>query len=114
MHSQKLDAIILAMAGLIRMDMVTGQNITPHITPLAPEIMLPAASQGIIAATCHANNIALHTALYPLSHLLTLDELLAERALLRHLGGSCHTAIGVLTQFQHRTMNDKKRVMPGQ
>ncbi len=112
MHSQKLDAIILAMAGLLRMDMVTGQNMTPNVMPLDPKIMLPAASQGIIAATCHTDNIALHTALYPLSHALTLDELLAERALLRCLGGSCHTAIGVLTQFQHRTMNDKKRMMP--
>ncbi len=108
MHSEKLDAIILAMAGLLRMDMVQSCN----AMPLPAEIMLPAASQGIIAATCHADNIALHTALYPLSHALTLDELLAERALLRHLNGSCHTAIGVFTQFNHRTMNDKKRVMP--
>ncbi|MCH9852192.1 MAG: hydroxymethylbilane synthase [Alphaproteobacteria bacterium] len=108
MHSEKLDAIILAMAGLIRMDMVQ----TCNAIALPAEIMLPAASQGIIAATCHADNIALHTALYPLSDALTLDELLAERALLRHLDGSCHTAIGVFTQFRERTMNDSKRVMP--
>ncbi len=105
MHDLKLDAIMLAMAGLARMNIAQG-------TPIPADIMLPSAGQGIIVATCHAENQHLHQALYPLCHPLTLDELSAERALLRRLGGSCHTPVGVYSQFIKRSPNDEKRAMP--
>ncbi len=50
--------------------------------------------------------------LYPLSHQISLDCLHAERALLRRLGGSCRTPIGVNSVFQSRSVNDHKRNMP--
>ena len=105
LHSEKLDAIMLANAGLQRLGLQQG-------VPIDANIMLPAAGQGSIVATIHADNKALHQLLYPLSHPLSLDRLNAERALLRQLGGSCRTPIGVNSVFQHRSMNDRKRNMP--
>ncbi len=98
----RLDGIILACAGLNRLGI-------PRGTPLDPIKMLPAAGQGIIVATIHIQNQNLHHLLFPFCHQPTLDEFLSERALMRRLDGSCRTPIGVLTNFQSRNGNDKKR-----
>ena len=107
-NQNQFDAIILAVAGLERLDYLgnfQGEEFNNHL-------MLPSAGQGIIAAVTRRDAHDLHHMLYPLCHQPTLDALTAERALMRKLGGSCHSAIGVLCDIPPRNGNDQKRQMP--
>lgn len=87
----RYDAIILAMAGLRRLALDV-----PH-TPLDPAIMPPAAAQGALAIQIRdgdddrARAVALAIADLNCAH--AAAEVTAERAMLAHLDGSCHTPI---------------------
>ena len=87
----RYDAIILAMAGLRRLALDV-----PH-TPLDPAIMPPAAAQGALAIQVRDGDDdrarAVTTAIAGLNCPRTTAEVTAERALLAHLDGSCHTPI---------------------
>ncbi|MXP08660.1 hydroxymethylbilane synthase [Pseudoblastomonas halimionae] len=85
------DATLLAAAGLARL----GET---HVgTPLASEDFLPAPAQGIIAIECRRDDERARTALAAIDHRATHEQLLAERAFLEGLGGSCSSPIAVLT-----------------
>ena len=87
----RYDAIILAMAGLRRLALDV-----PH-TPLDPAIMPPAAAQGALAIQVRDGDDdrarAVTTAIAGLNCPRATAEVTAERALLAHLDGSCHTPI---------------------
>lgn len=88
------DAIILAMAGMKRL------NITADIHPIPEEVMLPSSAQGAIAVQAVAKDgsprrHAVVTALQALNHRQTSTEVMAERAVLAELGGTCHTPVAV-------------------
>jgi hydroxymethylbilane synthase len=86
------DATILAVAGLNRLGRAA--EITAY---LDPEAFPPAPAQGAIAIECRAGDTRTIGAVAPLNHAATVTAVIAERALLRELDGSCRTAIGVLT-----------------
>jgi hydroxymethylbilane synthase len=86
---QGLDAIILAQAGLERLGL--GSTITEV---LDPAWMLPAVGQGALGLECRADDAATRSLLGPLNDLPTRRAVLAERALLRGLGGGCLVPIG--------------------
>ncbi|PCH56156.1 MAG: hydroxymethylbilane synthase [Legionellales bacterium] len=82
------DAIILAVAGLLRL------NLESRITTVIDsEIMLPAVGQGALAIECHQDNSAIIELLKPLQHKISTQCITAERSMNRALGGSCHTPI---------------------
>ena len=87
----RYDAIILAMAGLRRLALDV-----PH-TPLDPAIMPPAAAQGALAIQVRDGDDdrarAVTTAIAGLNCPRAAAEVTAERAMLAHLDGSCHTPI---------------------
>ena len=89
------DATFLAMAGLNRLTLaheVAGI--------MAADVMVPAACQGIVAVTCHADD---HEALSMLRSLNDPETELcakAERAALATLDGSCRTAIGAFARIE--------------
>jgi hydroxymethylbilane synthase len=83
-------ATFLAAAGLERL----GQPATGQA--LDAQDWLPAPSQGAIAVECRTSDNATQTLISLLDHGPTRAEVMAERALLAALGGSCHSAIGVL------------------
>ena len=85
------DATLLAAAGLNRL----GEN--GRGQPLAAEHWLPAPGQGAIVVECRGSNAELISLLAAIDHAPSRAAVLAERALLAALGGSCHSAIGVLT-----------------
>jgi hydroxymethylbilane synthase len=78
------DAIVLAAAGLKRMEMHTRIR---HI--FTPAQMLPAAGQGALGIEIVQGDAALREALAPLAHMGTWLRVAAERAVSRALGGSC-------------------------
>ena len=89
LKDQDLDAIILAEAGLVRL----GQ--AARITEvLDASWMLPAVGQGALGLECRADDTETRTLLAALDHADTHAAVLAERALLRGLGGGCQVPIG--------------------
>jgi hydroxymethylbilane synthase len=89
LDEQDLDAIILAQAGLERL------GLSAHITEiLDPLWMLPAVGQGALGLECRSDDPATLTVLEFLNDAPTRQAVLAERALLRGLGGGCLVPIG--------------------
>jgi hydroxymethylbilane synthase len=89
LDEQGLGAIILAQAGLERL------GLSAHITEiLDPSWMLPAVGQGALGLECRADDAATRALLAPLDDGPTRRAVLAERALLRGLGGGCLVPIG--------------------
>jgi len=84
------DATFLAAAGLERL----GETGTGH--PLDPAHWLPAPAQGAIAIECRSDDARTRDWLAAIDHAPTRAEVIAERALLAALGGSCHSPVAVL------------------
>ncbi len=83
------DAIILATAGLVRLEM--GDRIRERITP---EEMLPAGGQGAVGIECRIDDESTRELLKPLHHTLTAERVMAERAMNKRLEGGCQVPIG--------------------
>ncbi|TMP72402.1 hydroxymethylbilane synthase [Pseudoalteromonas sp. S1609] len=89
LDSGQYDAIILAAAGLIRLEM--GERIRDFIEP---EVSLPANGQGAVGIECRINDSVTKALLAPLEHNETRIRVNAERAMNRHLEGGCQVPIG--------------------
>ncbi len=85
----ELDAIILAQAGLVRLGL---EHTITEI--LDPQWMLPAVGQGALGLECRSDDGPTGALLEPLNDPATRLAVLAERALLRGLGGGCQVPIG--------------------
>ncbi|MEC8516867.1 MAG: hydroxymethylbilane synthase [Pseudomonadota bacterium] len=94
----RFDAIVLALAGLRRLSIDV-----PHV-PLDLAMMPPAAAQGALAVQARSGagerDRAVAAVCGGLSCRQTLTEVTAERALLGHLDGSCHTPIAASARLQ--------------
>lgn len=88
------DATLLAMAGLNRLDQGDAG------TPLEADEWLPAPGQGAIAIECRGDDAATRALLAAIDDADSRIAVLAERALLAGLGGTCHSAIAVRTVQQ--------------
>ena len=86
------DATFLAAAGLQRL----GQQGTGH--PLPADEWLPAPAQGAILIECRADDASARAFLGALDDPASRADVMAERALLAGLGGSCHSPIAVWTR----------------
>lgn len=89
------DGIILAAAGLNRMDM---RDRIHEILPA--EISLHAVGQGALGIECREGDSDILALLSVLSHAPTTARCLAERAFLRELEGGCQVPIGVNTVLE--------------
>jgi len=88
-----LDATILAEAGLVRLGLA--EQITEI---LDPAWMFPAVGQGALALECRSDDARIRAILDRLNEPATKSAVLAERALLRGLGGGCQVPIGARSQ----------------
>ncbi len=82
------DAIILAAAGLIRLEF--GERIRAFI---APEQSLPAIGQGAVGIECRVDDPRVNDLIAPLHDLRTAICVRAERALNQRLEGGCQVPI---------------------
>lgn len=82
------DAIILAAAGLIRLGLK--ERISTYISV---EQSLPAGGQGAVGIESRVDDTATNALLAPLHHLLTSQQVVAERAMNKHLQGGCQVPI---------------------
>ena len=91
----RMDAIVLACAGLIRLGL--GSRITAR---LDPKVCLPAVTQGVIGIECRQNDSRTVEILRPLEHAATRKVMDAERAFAARLGGSCQSPIAAYAELE--------------
>ena len=91
LEAGEADATFLAAAGLMRL----GEDNTG--TRLDPQEWLPAPAQAAIGVECRTSDERTRELLSAIDHEQSRQEVLAERALLEGLGGTCHSPIAVLT-----------------
>ena len=90
----KYDAIVLATAGLMRLEL------TAHIAArLEPQVIPPAVSQGAIGVCARSGDDAVLEWLRRLDHVGTRVAVTAERALLRRIEGGCQVPLGALASL---------------
>ena len=83
------DAIILAVAGLKRLELEDRIRMA-----LPPELSLPAVGQGAVGIECRLDDTRTHALLAPLNHADTALRVKAERAMNMRLEGGCQVPIG--------------------
>jgi hydroxymethylbilane synthase len=87
----EVDAVVLARAGLARLDRLDA--VTETLDPL---LVLPAPAQGALAIECRASDDELVARLAALDHADSRAAVLAERALLAALEAGCTAPVGGL------------------
>ncbi|BDM62942.1 porphobilinogen deaminase [Shewanella sp. NFH-SH190041] len=93
------DAIILASAGLIRLELQ--ERIASFISE---EESLPANGQGAVGIECRTDDERVKALLAPLEHKQTRYRVLAERAMNTHLEGGCQVPIGAFATLDGDTL----------
>jgi len=88
-------AIILALAGLRRLELVD-----ESVVPLDPGEMLPAAGQGTLAVEARASDARVQGWLRVIDDAATRAATLAERAFLAAMGGTCTTPIAAYARAE--------------
>ncbi|MEZ4385672.1 MAG: hydroxymethylbilane synthase [Nannocystaceae bacterium] len=83
------DAILLAAAGLRRLELLT-----EDMELLDPELFCPAAGQGILALECREADARTRALVAPLNDAPTAARAAAERAYLARLDGGCQVPMG--------------------
>ena len=104
---QDLDATILAEAGLMRL------GLADQITEvLDASWMFPAVGQGALGLECRCEDEATRAILNRLNDAEARWAVLAERAMLRGLGGGCQVPIGAVTRIDDGTLMLRGVVLP--
>ena len=100
LDNNEFDAIILAAAGLLRMEM------NDRIASFIPaESSLPAGGQGALGIEWRCGDNDIHELLKPLHHEETAACVLAERAMNRRLQGGCQVPIAAYAVQQDNQLN---------
>ena len=99
LFEQGLDAIVLAAAGLKRLD--REDRITEYLTP---NICLSAVAQGALAIETRDDKPSRQSVAF-LHHHASFVEVTAERAFLRKLGGGCHVPVAARALIDGELLN---------
>ena len=98
-EEKKLDAIILAAAGIKTLDLDNKISLTFETNE-----MLPAAGQGIIAVQCRKKDKLIIDIIKKINDKETSLCATAERKMLQTIGGDCETAVGVLAEINNNNL----------
>jgi hydroxymethylbilane synthase len=94
------DALVLAVAGLKRLDLE--QRIS---APLPVDVCVPAPGQGIVAIEISDSAASdVRTAVRQISDVDAEAALMAERAVVRALGGGCQMPLGALARLDEQAL----------
>ena len=116
----RYDAILLAEAGLVRLDYVTANGADEevagiaglYVTRLPESEFYPAAGQGAIGLEVRASDRQSRTFAEAIGHHATWRLISAEREFLRLLDGGCHTPVGVFSAISDGEIQLHARVFP--
>ncbi len=101
----KLDGIILALAGIKTL------KLEKKIKKIfSTKEILPAVGQGIIAVQCRKDDIYNKNILNNINHKDTNLCAIAERQMLRQIGGDCETAVGGFACIVNNNINLKAQL----
>ncbi len=89
----KVDALVLAMAGLARLGLLDAA-----VTPLDPSLFMPAPAQGVLAVECRTDDALTAAQLAALDHAPTRAAAITERGFLAALGAGCSAPVGALAE----------------
>ena len=89
----EVDATLLTSAGLMRLGIDVG-------TPIPVEILLPAPGQAAIGMECRTDDTNVQPVLSTVSNEGTYWAVMAERAFVRALGGTCHSPVAALAVLE--------------
>jgi hydroxymethylbilane synthase len=92
----EFDAIVLAMAGLVR----AGIYEPGSMYPVSPETVLCAAGQGALALQCRRDDVATRNLLSALNDAATELCVRAERGVVSGLRGDCHSPIAAWAEVR--------------
>ena len=101
--NEKVDATILALAGLTRLNFklnadgtISGEAVPAGLlaSVLALDVMLPCVGQGAIGIEIRADDERIGKIVSRLNHPDTFQAVTAERAFLRGMGGGCQSPVG--------------------
>jgi hydroxymethylbilane synthase len=93
--SRRMDVVILAMAGVLRMKFPEERPDVSFL-PLNPEQWIPAVGQGALAIECRQDDVATLERLAPLHNPNVAACTAAERQFLRAVEGDCRVPVGAL------------------
>ena len=99
LKTEGLDAIVLAAAGLKRMEL--SQVISEY---LEPERILPAVGQGALGIETRIADLSTNEIVASLIHQQTVTTVRAERAFLKRLEGGCQVPIGAYATMEGETL----------
>lgn len=94
LHEGQYDAIILAKAGIERLEL------NENYIDLN---FLPAIGQGIIAVQCRSNDKKTKTLLDQIKNLELLKMIYIERKIIRHLNATCNSALSISSKINGDT-----------
>ena len=92
------DAIVLAKAGLNRLDIDLKEF---HVVDLSPHVFIPAPAQGALGLQVREEDDFLKEQLKKLNDATTSESVHFERAILNQLGGGCHSPFGAYSDLDH-------------
>ncbi|HMA67279.1 MAG TPA: hydroxymethylbilane synthase [Desulfosalsimonadaceae bacterium] len=100
LETEALDAIILAGAGVRRLEM-------EHVISetLDPALILPAVGQGALCIEVRKDDAAIHQRIAPLEHEVSTRTVSAERAFLKRLEGGCQVPMAAYGQIRAGTLH---------
>jgi hydroxymethylbilane synthase len=102
----RYDALVVAAAGCLR------AGFKEEIAEYLPtEVMLPAAGQGALAIECRDDDDEAIQMARKINDAPTFAMVLAERALLRNLGGGCNVPIGSYADCEGERLRLRGKVM---
>ena len=104
-EEKKLDAIILAAAGIKSLKLENKIGLIFEINE-----MLPAVGQGIIAVQCRKNDKLIYDIIKKINDRETSLCAKAERKMLQTIGGDCDTAVGGLAEIHDNNLKLKAQL----
>jgi hydroxymethylbilane synthase len=103
LRDRQYDAIILAAAGLSRLELDLSDL---QVVPLEPHVFVPAPAQGVLALECRRDDWELAQVLTDLHSVTAYRAIAAERGLMSMLQGGCQLALGA-----HAVLEDHEVVL---
>ena len=104
-EEKKLDAIILAAAGIKSLNLENKISLIFETNE-----MLPAVGQGIIAVQCRKDDKLISDIIKKINDRETSLCAIAERKMLQTLGGDCETAVGGLAEVHNNNLKLKAQL----
>jgi hydroxymethylbilane synthase len=105
------DAIILATAGIKRLDLDLSDL---HCIELDPHEFVPAPAQGVLGLQIRSNDTELSTVMAELNHQDVAAAIGVERKVLQLLAGGCQLPLGVYAEENHKNWNIHVSYAPDQ